>query len=86
MLQTEQKMVKMKTVLPWNFSCLEYEANNTGEVTKIFCKVCREFFSTKKKSTDLKGRVQGQLDKYIEVSFFILFFVVNFLILKVKMN
>ena len=64
-------MVKVKTVLAWNFSCLGYEANDTGEVTKSFCKVCREFFSTEKKSTDLKGRVQGQVDKYIEVSFFI---------------
>ena len=48
----------------------DYEANDTGEVTKCFCKVCREFFSTEKKSADLKGRVQGQVDKYIEVNFF----------------
>ena len=64
-------MVKVKTVLAWNFSCLRYEANDTREVTKFFCKVCREFFSTEKKSTDLKGRVQGQVDKCIKVSFFI---------------
>ena len=70
-------MVKVKTVLAWNFSCLRYEANDTREVTKFFCKVCREFFSTEKKSTDLKGRVQGQVDKYIEVSFFIF----NFLLI-----
>ena len=63
-------MVKVKTVLAWNFSCLGNEANDTGEVIKFFCKVCREFFSTEKKSTDLKERVQGQVDKYIEVSSF----------------
>ena len=63
-------MVKVKTVLACNF-CLGYEVNDTGEVKRKICKVCWEFFSTEKKSTDLEGRVQGQVDKYIEVSFFI---------------
>ena len=71
MLRTEQKMIKVKTMLAWNFSCLRYEANNTGEITNIFCKVCREFSSMEKKSTNLKGMVQGQVDRYIEVSSFI---------------
>ena len=66
-------MVKVKTMLAWNFSCLGYEANDTREFTKNFCKVCKEFFSTEKKSTDLKGRVQYQVDKYIEASFFLIF-------------
>ena len=64
-------MVKVKTMLAWNFSCPGYEVNDTREVTKIFCKVCWEFFSTEKKSKDLEGRVQGQVDKYIKVCFFI---------------
>ena len=67
-------MVKVKIVLAWNFSCLGYEANYTREIAKKFCKVCREFFSIGKKSTDLKGTVQGQVDKYIGVSFLFLIF------------
>ena len=43
MLQTEQKMAKVKTMLAWNFSSLGYEANDTGEVTKSFVKFVGNF-------------------------------------------
>ena len=64
-------MVKAKTVFGWNFSCLGYEANDNREVAKIYRKVCKKFFSTdflrKSILTDVKGRVQSQVDKFIKI-------------------
>lgn len=60
-------MVKEKTILNWNYSCLGYKVNEKNDVTKIFCKTCRKFFRTEKSSLNVKGRVQGQVDKFIEV-------------------
>ena len=41
-------MVKLRTVQGWGFSCLEYEVNDEGEVNKIICKICREFYPLSK--------------------------------------
>ena len=47
--------VQRKVVENWNFDCLGYEANSNGEVTLIFCKICREF----SKLEDVKRRKSG---------------------------
>ena len=36
-----------KTVESWGFNDLGYECNEFGEVTVMFCRTCREYYSTK---------------------------------------
>ena len=38
-------MVRQKTVDSWSFKSLGYELNQDGEVSIIFCKTCREFYT-----------------------------------------
>ena len=40
------------------------------KLQNVFVKFVGNFSLQRKKSADLKGRVQGQVDKYIEVNFF----------------
>ena len=49
-------MVKLRTVQGWGFSCLEYEVNDEGEVNKIICKICREFYSTEQEQKKLANK------------------------------
>ena len=60
-------MVKEKTVKAWNFSNLGYEINEAGDVTKIFCKICREHYENSSSTKDVHGKVLGQVDKFIKV-------------------
>ena len=39
----------------------------------MFCKVCKEFYSDKKTTVTVQGRALGQVDKFIQVRFKILF-------------
>ena len=49
-------MVELRTVQGWGFSCLEYEVNDEGEVNKIICKICREFYSTEQEQKKLANK------------------------------
>lgn len=58
-------MVKSKTVKGWGFPCLGYECDESENVLKIFCTICREFYSTNAVS-DVRGRVEDQVDKFVK--------------------
>ena len=58
-------MVKLRTVQGWGFSCLEYEVNDEGEVNKIICKICREFYSTEQEQKKLANKYKGS-EKFLE--------------------
>ena len=60
-------MVKRKTVERWGFSCLGYEIDESGEVIKIFCKSCREFYSLEKEQNELASKCNGS-EKFLEQS------------------
>ena len=45
----EAKMPTKKTVEKWEFKALGYKCNEEGEVTLIFCKTCREYYSGQRK-------------------------------------
>ena len=60
-------MVKKKTVEGWGFSCLGYEIDKSGEVMKIFCKPCREFYSLEKEQNELAAKCKGS-EKFLEQS------------------
>ena len=47
-------MVKLRTVLGWGFSCLEFEVNDEGEVNNIICKICNKFYSTEQEQKTSK--------------------------------
>ena len=50
------KMPMKKTVDGWNFSCVGYELDCEGNVTMIWCKICREFYEEmKNKATGSSG-------------------------------
>ena len=49
-------MVKLRTIQGWGFCCLEYEVNDEGEVNKIICEICREFYSTKQEQKKLANK------------------------------
>lgn len=36
-------MPSKKTIEKWGFNCLGYECDSEGDVTKIWCKLCREY-------------------------------------------
>ena len=38
-------MLSKTTVEKWGFSCINFEADSHDNVTKIWCKICREFYS-----------------------------------------
>ena len=52
-------MVKQKTVEGWGFSSLGYETDESGEVTKIFCKTCQEFYSVDEGQNELAAKCKG---------------------------
>ena len=60
-------MPTKKKVDSWGYSILGYEFEG-NEVTKIWCKTCREFYSdtNNKESAHGKSFIKGQLDKYVE--------------------
>ena len=58
-------MVKLRTVQGWGFSCLEYEVNDEGEVNKIICKICREFYSTEQEQKKLANKYKGS-EKFLQ--------------------
>ena len=33
-----------KTIDLWNFSCVAYELDSDGNVSLLWCKICREFY------------------------------------------
>ena len=60
-------MVKRTTVENWGFSCLGMEIDDSGEVVRIFCKTCREFFSQEKEKNAMLSKVKGS-KKFINQS------------------
>ena len=52
-------MVKLRIVQGWGFSCLEYKVNDEGEVNKIICKICCEFYSTEQEQKKLVNKYKG---------------------------
>lgn len=60
-------MVQRKTVESWGFSSLGFEINEFGEVVKIFCKTCREFYSSEKEKNTMLSKVSGS-SKFIDQS------------------
>ena len=58
-------MVELRTVQGWGFSCLEYEVNDEGEVNKIICKICREFYSTEQEQKKLANKYKGS-EKFLQ--------------------
>ena len=60
-------MVKQKTVEGWFFSCVGYEIDESGEVMKIFCKTCWEFYSLEKEQNELAAKYKGS-EKFLEQS------------------
>ena len=60
-------MVKLKTVEGWGFTCLGYGTNEYGEVTKMFCKTCREFTPLTMNKTKLSAKFKGS-GKFLEQS------------------
>lgn len=60
-------MVKQKTVEGWGFACLGFETNEYGEVTKMFCKTCREFYSSNNEQNKLSAKFKGS-GKFLEQS------------------
>ena len=58
-------MAKLRTVQGWGFSCLEYEVNDEGEVNKIICKICREFYSTEQEQKKLANKYKGS-EKFLQ--------------------
>ena len=41
-------MPSKKTVDSWNFSCAAYELDTDGNVSLLWCKICREFYEEQK--------------------------------------
>lgn len=60
-------MPNKKKVKSWGFSSLGFDCGEEGEVTKIWCKTCREFYSDSKNKTNanLNSFIKGQQDKYV---------------------
>ena len=58
-------MVKLRTVQGWGVSYLEYEVNDEGEVNKIICKICCEFYSTKQEQKKLANKCKGS-EKFLQ--------------------
>ena len=58
-------MVKHKTVEGWGFYSLDLEVNEFGEVVKIFCKTCWEFYSSEKEKHNLLSKLSGSV-KFID--------------------
>ena len=49
-------MVGKKTVENWGFQGLGYELDGEGEVSLIFCKTCREFYSSENEQRNLNAK------------------------------
>ena len=54
-----------KTVENWGFNNLGYECNEFGEVTVMFCRTCREYYSTKAISSSSSTLIKSQVDKFV---------------------
>ena len=58
-------MPNRKTVESWSFNNLGYESNEFGEVTVIFCKTCRKYYSTNTISSLLSTLIKLKVDKFV---------------------
>ena len=58
-------MVKLRTVQGWEYSCLEYEVNDEGEISKIICKICHEFYFTKQELKKLANKYKRS-EKFLQ--------------------
>ena len=60
-------MPTRKTVEKLGFKALGYECNEEGEVTFVFCKTCREFYSDQRKHEVVGSSafIKDQVDKYV---------------------
>ena len=58
-------MPSLKTVKGWGFSILGIETVENKEVTKIFCKACREAFGDIATSNS-SGFIDKQREKFIQ--------------------
>ena len=60
-------MPTRKTVEKLGFKALGYECNEEGEVTFVFCKTCREFYSDQRKHEVVGSStfIKDQVDKYL---------------------
>ena len=63
-------MAKLSTVQGWGFSCIGYEVAADGvTVTSIYCKTCRDFFTTANDNSTFKnkaGIVKQQADTFVK--------------------
>lgn len=62
-------MPKKKTVDAWGISCADYECDSEGNVTLLWCKICREFYESQgenpKKNPGLQGVAGDGADTFI---------------------
>ena len=58
-------MPNRKTIESWGFNNLGYEGNEFGEVTVIFCRTCREYYSTNAISSLSSTLIKLQVDKFV---------------------
>ena len=58
-------MVKLRTIQGWGFSHLEYKVNDEGEVNKIICKICCEFYSIEQEQKKLANKYKGS-EKFLQ--------------------
>ena len=59
-------MPKKKIIDAWGFSCLGYEVDADNNVTKIWCKTCREFYEGKDSSAHKKGIAKLGSETYVK--------------------
>ena len=61
--------LRVKTVKSWNFSCCcwEVDTEDTNEVVKVYCKICRDYYKDSASNTVKNyGVVKMVLDRYVE--------------------
>ena len=55
-----------KVVDSWGFSCIGYELDADNNITKIWCKTCREFYEGKDSAGQKKGVAKLGSETYIK--------------------
>ena len=61
-----EAMPNRKKVESWGFNNLGFECNDDGEVTMIFCKTSREYYSSNKISSSSSSTfIKAQVDKFV---------------------
>ena len=53
-------MVWRKTVEGWGYSSLGFKLNEEGDVWLMFCKPCKEFYSSESQQKELSSKYKGK--------------------------